>query len=81
MSSRRDTSLGTLHDVYLTQLPLNTSKAYGRALAQFFTFLDKPGFDQECRELYRKYPDWKQVTLEDVNAIARKYGTIYKTFE
>ncbi len=42
MSNRRDTSLGTLRDVYLAQLPLNTGKAYGRALAQFFAFLDKP---------------------------------------
>lgn len=39
---RRDTRLGVIAEVYLEQLPENTRNAYGKALAQFMAFLNKP---------------------------------------
>ena len=45
-------------------------------------FLDKPGLDEEFRIWHRRFADRPgAVTLDEVNAVARKYGTIYKTLE
>ena len=53
-----------------------------RGPLEILAFLDKPGLDQEFRELHRKFSqDWEQVTLKELNAIARNHGTIYRTLE
>lgn len=45
-------------------------------------FLDKPGLDEEFRVWHRRFSDENQpVTLEEINAIARKYGTVYKSID
>jgi mannose-6-phosphate isomerase-like protein (cupin superfamily) len=45
-------------------------------------FLDKPGLDEEFRAWHREYSENGQsVTLEQINAIANKYGTVYKTID
>lgn len=44
-------------------------------------FLDKPGLADEARESYRRYlaDPTEETTLESLNEIANKFGTVYKT--
>ena len=45
-------------------------------------FLDKPGLADETRALYHRFEETGEPpTLEEVNKIAKKYGTIYKTLK
>lgn len=44
-------------------------------------FLDRPGLEQQFREELRLKIDRKKITLEEFNAMARKFGTVYKSLE
>ena len=45
-------------------------------------FLDKPGLADETRALYHRFEETGEPpTLEELNKIANKYGTIYKTLK
>ncbi len=44
-------------------------------------FLDKPGLEEEFRTWHIKYGDSPPESLEQLNAIAKKYGTVYKTLD
>jgi len=48
---------------------------------ELLAFLDKPGLDEEFRAWHRAYGDSMPVSLEQLNEIARKHGTVYKTLE
>ena len=45
-------------------------------------FLDKPGVDEEFRVWHRRFSqNPAELTLEELNAVARKYGTVYRTLK
>ena len=49
---------------------------------ELLEFLDKPGLANETRELHQRFEaTGYSYTLEQLNEIARKYGTIYKTLQ
>jgi mannose-6-phosphate isomerase-like protein (cupin superfamily) len=48
---------------------------------ELLAFLDKPGLDDEFRAWHRAYGDAQPVSLEQINAIAKKFGTVYKTLK
>jgi mannose-6-phosphate isomerase-like protein (cupin superfamily) len=48
---------------------------------ELLAFLDKPGLDEEFRAWHREYGEAIPVSLEQLNNIAEKYGTVYKTLE
>ncbi len=46
---------------------------------EMLVFLDRPGLAQDFRELHAlRAANPEPLTLEERNAIARKYGTVYK---
>ena len=48
---------------------------------ELLAFLDKPGLDEEFRAWHRAYGEDAPVSLEQLNEIAERYGTVYKTLE
>lgn len=47
---------------------------------ELVAFLDKPGLANEFRAVHRHFQNTgKPPTLEELNRIARKFGTVYKT--
>jgi len=45
-------------------------------------FLDKPGLDDEFRGAHRRFDfEGESFALEELNKIANKYGTVYKTLK
>ena len=45
-------------------------------------FLDKPGLDEEFRAFhYRLSEEPEELTLDELNAISRQYGTVYRTLK
>ena len=48
---------------------------------ELLTFLDKPGLDEEFRAWHRAYGEAIPVSLDQLNEIATKYGTVYKTLD
>ena len=46
---------------------------------ELLAFLDKPGLDEEFRAWHRAYGEDAPVSLEQLNEIAERYGTVYKT--
>lgn len=48
---------------------------------ELLAFLDKPGLDEEFRVWHRTYGEAAPGSLRQLNEIAQKYGTVYKTLE
>ena len=48
---------------------------------EVLAFLDKPGLDEEFRAWHRAYGDAQPVSVEQLNEIAERYGTVYKTLK
>jgi len=48
---------------------------------ELLAFLDKPGLDEEFRAWHRAYGEGVPESLEQLNEIATRYGTTYKTLE
>ena len=48
---------------------------------ELLAFLDKPGLDEEFRAWHRAYGEDAPVSLEQLNEIAERYGTVYRTLE
>ena len=48
---------------------------------ELLAFLDKPGLDEEFRAWHRAYGDAQPVSLQQLNEIAEKFGTVYKTLK
>ncbi len=48
---------------------------------ELLEFLDKPGLDEEYRAWHRAYGDAQPVSVQQLNEIAEKYGTVYKTLK
>jgi len=44
-------------------------------------FLDKPGLASQFREEAKLQLDRNKMTIEEFNAIVKKHGTVYKTFD
>ena len=45
-------------------------------------FLDKPGLAETFRKLHQRFQESdEQLTLEQLNEIAKKYGTVFKTLK
>jgi hypothetical protein len=48
---------------------------------ELLAFLDKPGLDEEFRAWHRAYGEEAPVSLEQLNEVAQRYGTVYKTLQ
>lgn len=48
---------------------------------QVFEFLDRPSQVGELRAWHKKYGDSIPESLEELNEMTKRFGTIYKTFE
>lgn len=48
---------------------------------ELLVFLDKPGLEEEFRAWHRAYGEDAPVSLEQLNEIAERHGTVYKTIE
>lgn len=48
---------------------------------QTMTFLDQRGLDEEFRAWHRAYGQSPPESLEQLNAIANRHGTVYRTLE
>jgi len=63
--------VGHDHSLFVTSTEMNV-----------LIFLDKPGLADEFREEHRKFLEkGESLSLEEVNQIANKYGTVYKTLK
>ena len=52
------------------------------ARLEVMEFLDKPGLDEEFRVWHKRLSgNAAELTLEEVNGIAGKYGTVYRTLK